>query len=91
MELSLSQFVTHATSVYRGEGTKPSHNISERDMLHTVGSRYFSGSKHTTAMGKVYMGIIRAAQPVPIGDWTVRFQKCVGAIVLLHDPLPCAH
>jgi hypothetical protein len=42
-------------------------------------------------MDKVYMGIIRAAQPRrgPVGKWIDRFQICVGTIVLLYDPLPC--
>ena len=42
-------------------------------------------------MDKVYMGIIRAAQPRrgPVGQWIDRFQICAGTIVLLYDPLPC--
>src|SRR6266849_6117053 len=42
-------------------------------------------------MDKMYMGIIRAAQPRrgPVGKWIDRFQTCVGTIVLLYDPLPC--
>ena len=40
-------------------------------------------------MDKMYMGIIRAAQPDPVGDWAARFQAVVGTIVLLCDPLPC--
>ena len=58
-------------------------------LLDGISAIDFSGSKHTMAMDKVYMGIIRAAQPDPIGDWTAHFQTCVGTIVLLHDPLPC--
>jgi len=58
-------------------------------LLNGVSSADFSGSKCTTMMDHMYMQIIKAAQPDPIGDWVDRFQVLVGTIVLLHDPLPC--
>jgi hypothetical protein len=58
-------------------------------LLNGVADMASSGSKPMTMMDKVYMGIIRAAQPDPVGKWIDRFQICVGTIVLLYDPLPC--
>ena len=58
-------------------------------LLDGVAAGDFSRSKHTTAMDNVYMGIICAAQPNPVGNWISQFQACVGTIVLLYDPLPC--
>ena len=58
-------------------------------LLDGVSSTDFSGSKHTTIMDHVYMQIIHAARPNPIGDWVDRFRTFVGTIALLHDPLPC--
>jgi len=58
-------------------------------LLNGVSSADFPGSKCTTMMDHMYMQIIKAAQPDPIGDWVDRFQVLVGTIVLLHDPLPC--
>jgi len=49
-----------------------------------------SSSNPMTVMDGVYMRIIRAAQPNPVGKWVDRFQACVGTIVLLSNPLPCA-
>jgi hypothetical protein len=34
------------------------------------------------------MQILRTAQPDPVGDWIVEYQTFVGAIVVLHKPLP---
>jgi hypothetical protein len=58
-------------------------------LLSGISAMDFSGSHPMTTMDKVYMGIILAAQPDPIGEWIDRFQACVGTIVLLYDPLPC--
>jgi len=58
-------------------------------LLDGVSVMDFSGSKYCTVMDRVYMGVVHAAQPDPVGDWTARFQACVGTVVLLHDPLPC--
>lgn len=60
-------------------------------LLDSVSAIDFSGSRHTTGMDEVYKKIIHAALPDsdPGGEWTKRFQACVGAIALLHDPLPC--
>jgi hypothetical protein len=58
-------------------------------LLDGVSTVDFSGSKHTTAMDKVYMGIIHAAVPNPVSNWPDQFRTCVGTIILLHDPLPC--
>ena len=58
-------------------------------LLDGVSVKDFSGSRHLTIMDAVYMRIIRAAQPDPADDWVLQFQKFVGAIVLLLDPLSC--
>jgi len=58
-------------------------------LLDGVSPTNFSGSKYTTIMDHMYMQIIKAAQPDPIGDWVDRFQTFVGTITLLRDPLPC--
>ena len=57
-------------------------------LLDGVSHLDFSGSKHNTFMDKVYMGIIHAAQPDPVGNWADLFKACVGTLMLLHDPLP---
>ena len=58
-------------------------------LLSNISVMGLSGSNPMMAMDEVYMGIIRTAQPDPVGKWIDRFQACVGAIILLHDPLPC--
>jgi len=83
-------FIIAATAtsfILDGKHVDPAKRLAV--LLRGVSDIDFYGSKHTTAMDKVYMGIIRAAQPDPIDDWPTRFQTCVGTIVLLHDPLPC--
>jgi hypothetical protein len=54
------------------------------DLLDGVSQMDFSGAKHNTVMDNVYMGIIYAAQPDPVGNWVDQFRACVGAIVLLY-------
>jgi len=78
---------TAASFILDGKHVDPAKRLAV--LLRGVSDVDFYGSKHTTAMDKVYMGIIRAAQPDPINDWTTHFQTCIGTIVLLHDPLPC--
>jgi len=83
-------FIIAATAtsfILDGKHMNPAKRLAV--LLHGISDINFYGSKHTTAMDKVYMGIICAAQPDPIDDWTAHFQTCVGTIVLLHDPLPC--
>ena len=58
-------------------------------LLNGVADTASLGPKPMTMMDKMYMGIIHAAQPDPVGKWIDRFQVCVGTIVLLYDPLPC--
>jgi hypothetical protein len=83
-------FIIAATAtsfVLDGRQANPGKQLAV--LLDGVSTKNFSGSKHNTAMDKVYMGIIHAAQPDPVGDWIDRFRACVGTIVFLHDPLSC--
>ena len=57
-------------------------------LLNGVSRKDFSGSERTTIMDQVYMQILRTAQPDPIDDWVDEYRRFVGAIVLLHEPLP---
>ena len=57
-------------------------------LINGVSQEDFSGSKRTTVMDGVYMQILRAARPNPVGDWIEEYQTFVGTIVLLHEPLP---
>jgi len=58
-------------------------------LLDGVSLENFSGSTQTTVLDHMYVRIIHAAQPDPVGDWVEWFQHIVGTIVLLQDPLPC--
>jgi len=57
-------------------------------LLVDLSLRDFSGSRHTF-LDDMYMQIIRAARPEPVGSWVDWFQIIVGTITLLQDPLPC--
>src|ERR1700733_14734586 len=78
---------TATTFILDGKHADPARQFAV--LLDGVSTTDFSGAKHNTAIDKMYMGIIRAAQPDPVGDWAARFQTVVGTIVLLCDPLPC--
>ena len=84
-------FIIAATAInfiLDGTHADPANQLAA--LLDGMSTMDFSGAKPAAAMDNVYTGIIRAAQPHPVGDWIDRFQTCVGAIVLLHDPLPCS-
>ena len=76
---------TATTSILDGKQADPTKRLAI--LLGGVSAIDFSGSKHTTAMDKVYMGTVRAAQPDPLADWITRFRACVGTIVLY--TIPC--
>ena len=90
VSISGKLFIIAATAtsfILDGTHADPENRLAA--LLDGISAMDFSGATPTTAMDNVYTGIIRAAQPNPVGDWICRFQTCVGAIVLLHDPLPC--
>ena len=62
---------TAITFILDGTHADPANRLAV--LLDGISAMDFSGAKPTTAMDNVYMGIIRAAQPQPVGDWIHSF------------------
>jgi len=73
----------HTIPIWDGVSA-PAKQISK--LLDGISAKDFH---YAEEMDKVYTLIIRSARPDPAVDWSRRFQKIVGAIVLLQDPLTC--
>jgi len=78
---------TATTFILDGKHANPARRFAV--LLHGVSATDLSGTGHNMGMDKMYLGIICAAQPDPVGDWAAHFRAVVGTIVLLCDPLPC--
>jgi len=77
---------TAATFVLDGKRLAPKEQLEI--LLSGLSPRDSSGSRHTF-LDNMYLQILRAACPKPVGSWVGRFQIIVGTITLLQDPLPC--
>jgi hypothetical protein len=82
-------FIVASTAVnfiLDGQQLAPAEQLNT--LISGISPRDYSGSHHTF-LDHMYMRILCAACPKPIGAWVDRFQTVVGTIILLRDPLPC--